>query len=113
LKDSVIAADPLNRVMTTAYVNLSPRGYNPESATMSIHERIRPMFGVAMTPDFGVVFGVNVLIVRGIGVNGGLGILFAKGAPQEAIGRPPEDSTDPFKLSIVRAPYVGISYNYK
>lgn len=113
LKDGILRADPLDRVMTTAYVNVSPRGYNPESATMSIHERIRPMFGVAMTPDFGVVAGANVLLVRGIGINAGLAILFAKGAEKDQIGKAPEDSTDPFKLSFARAPYIGISYNYR
>ena len=113
LKDGILRADPLDRVMTTAYVNVSPRGYNPESATMSIHERIRPMFGVALTPDFGVVAGANVLIVRGIGINAGLAILFAKGAEKDQIGKAPEDSTDPFKLSFARAPYIGISYNYR
>ncbi len=113
LKDGILRADPLDRVLTTAYVNVSPRGYNPEAATMSIHERIRPMFGAALTPDFGLVFGANVLIVRGIGVSGGVAVLFAKGARQGEIGSAPEDSTDPFRLSIATAPFLGISYNYK
>lgn len=108
-----LVADPLSRVMTMAFVNWSPRGYDPDAARMSIHERVRVLVGAALTPDFGIVGGGSVLIARGIGVSAGVGILFAKGAHDDEIGAPPASATDPYRLSVVTAPFVGISYTFR
>lgn len=108
-----LISDPLPRVMTLAFVNWSPAGYDEASADISLSERVRPFFGAALTPDFGVVGGVNVLLARGIGVAGGMGWLFGKGADAEEIGNPPAPREDPFKLAVARSVFVGITYNYK
>lgn len=113
ITDGVITADPLTRVMTMAFVNVSPGGYNADSAKMSAHERVRLMFGASLTPDFGVVAGVNILMSRGIGISIGWAALFGTGAAADAIGAPPADAKDPFKLTVANTPFVGITYNYK
>jgi hypothetical protein len=111
-KDGVIVASPLPRVMTMAFVNWSPAGYDPEQA-LSMSERWRVFAGAALTPDFGAVLGLNVLLVRGIGVTAGGGFLFGKGAGASEIGGPPARPDDPFRLSIARTAFAGISYNFR
>ena len=113
LDGGILVGDPLNRVMTTLFVNVSPRGYDADADRMSVHERVRLVAGAALTPDFGVVGGVNVLLARGIGVSAGVAVLFARGAEAGQVGQPPADSKDPFRLSVATAPFVGITYNYK
>jgi hypothetical protein len=113
-KTGNLTSDPMGRVITTAFVNWSPKGYDAESSRLKPEQRFRAFFGAAVTPDFGVVAGGNVLIVRGVGVVAGWGYLFAKGADEGELGNPPTDSTDPFKLA--RSPntwFVGLSYNFK
>ncbi len=56
---------------------------------------------------------MNVLLQRGIGIVGGVGLLFGKGADAAEIGMPPAATEDPFKLAVGRTVFVGISYNYK
>jgi hypothetical protein len=80
---------------------------------MSAAERFRPFFGAALTPDFGPAAGLNVLLVRGIGVTAGVALLFGTGADADEIGKAPSQPEDPYKLSIARAAFVGISYTYK
>ena len=108
-----LVSDPLPRVMTMAFVNWSPAGYDDASPTISTRERVRGFFGAALTPDFGIVGGINILLQRGIGIVGGGGVLFGKGAEKDEIGKPPAASEDPFKLAVGRTVFVGISYNYK
>jgi hypothetical protein len=112
-KSGVIVADPLNRVMTTAFVNWSPTGYDEKAPSMTAAERFRLFFGAALTPDFGPVAGVNVLLVRGLGVTIGGALLFGKGADASEIGTRPSRPDDPYELAITRAAFVGLSYNYK
>jgi hypothetical protein len=109
----VLVADPLDRVLTMAFVNASLAGYDSEDPHISVAERFRPFFGAALTPDFGPAFGVNVLLVRGIGIAAGGAVLFGKGAERSDIGKEPPAPDDPYKLSVARAVFVGISYNYK
>jgi len=113
LDNGTITADPLPRVMTMAFVNASPAGYDPATPSMSRAERTRLFFGASLTPDFGVVGGLNVLLVRGIGIAAGGGVLFGTGADADAIGKAPADATDPFQLAIGKVAFVGITYNYK
>ena len=108
-----LVSDPLPRVVTMAFVNWSPGGYDEASLAVSRNERVRAFVGAALTPDFGIVGGVNVLLQRGIGILGGVGLLFGKGAEADEIGKPPAATEDPFKLAIGRTAFVGISYNYK
>jgi hypothetical protein len=111
--NGLLVSDPLPRVMTMAFVNWSPRGYDEASSSLRASERFRAFFGAALTPDFGVVGGINVLLQRGIGIVGGVGVLFGKGAEAEEVGEPPPASEDPFKLAVGRTVFVGISYNYR
>ena len=113
LDDGVLVADPLNRVMTMAVVNVSPGGYDAEADRMSVHERVRLFAGAVLTPDFGIAGGLNVLLARGIGVSVGVAVLFARGAEPSQVGQPAADSADPFRLAVATAPFVGITYNYK
>ena len=108
-----LVGDPLSRVLTMLFVNVSPRGYDADADRMSAHERVRLFAGAALTPDFGVAGGVNVLMARGIGLSAGVAVLFARGAEAGEVGQPPADSKDPFRLSVATAPFVGITYNYK
>ena len=110
-KNGVLVADPLNRVMTTVFVNWSPAGYDAQDPRISPAERFRMFFGAAITPDFGPAFGLNVLLVRGIGVTAGGAFLFGKGADLAEIGKAPAKPDDPYKLSIARTVFVGISYS--
>jgi hypothetical protein len=112
-KSGLIVADPLNRVMTTAFVNWSPGGYDEKAPSIAAAERFRPFFGAALTPDFGPVAGLNVLLARGIGVTIGGALLFGKGADASEIGGRPSRPDDPYKLAITRTAFVGLSYNYK
>lgn len=112
-KSGVLVADPLNRVMTMALVNWSPGGYDEKDPSIAPSERFRAFFGVALTPDFGPAFGVNVLLVRGIGLTAGGALLFGKGADSAEIGLKPSRPDDPYDLAVARAAFVGISYNYK
>jgi hypothetical protein len=108
-----LVADPLPRVMTMAFVNWSPGGYDDSSSRPSVRERVRGFFGASLTPDFGVVGGINVSLKRGIGVVVGAGALFGNGADSAEIGEPPIASHDPFELATTKTVFVGISYNYK
>jgi hypothetical protein len=110
-KSGVLVADPLNRVMTMAFVNWSPAGYDAQDPRISPAERFRVFFGAALTPDFGPALGLNVLLVRGIGVTAGGAFLFGKGAELAEIGKEPAKPDDPYRLSIARAVFVGISYS--
>ena len=112
-KTGLLVSDPLPRVMTMAYVNWSPTGYDEVATKMALAERVRPFFGAALTPDFGIIGGVNVLLTRSIGVVGGVGWLFGKGADAEEIGKAPAAKEDPFRLAVSRSLFAGISYNYK
>ncbi len=112
-EDGVLVADPLDRVMTMAFVNWSPAGYDAEDPRISPAERFRLFFGAALTPDFGPALGLNVLLARGIGVTVGGAFLFGKGADNAEIGNTPAKPDDPYKLSIARTVFVGISYSYK
>ncbi len=112
-RNGVLVADPLDRVMTTAFVNWSLAGYDPEDPRVPAAERFRPFFGAALTPDFGPAVGLNVLLVRGVGITAGGALLFGTGADRDEIGKAPSTPDDPYKLSIARAVFVGLSYNYK
>jgi len=112
-RNGVLVADPLDRVMTTAFVNWSPAGYDEEDPRIPAAERFRPFFGAALTPDFGPAIGLNVLLVHGIGVTAGGALLFGTGADSDEVGRAPSKPDDPYKLSIARAVLVGISFSYK
>jgi hypothetical protein len=112
-KNGVLVADPLDRVMTTAFVNWSPAGYDPEDPRLPVAERFRPFFGAALTPDFGPAIGLNVLLVRGIGITAGGALLFGTGADTDEVGTAPSRPDDPYKLSIARAVFVGLSFSYK
>jgi Predicted NADH:ubiquinone oxidoreductase, subunit RnfD len=111
--DHKLAADPLGRVVTTSFVNWSPSGYDAEQARIAGAERLRPFFGVTMTPDFGLAAGVNVLLTRGIGVSAGGVVMFAQGAPADRIGSEPADPDKPYRISYARGILVGITYNFK
>ncbi len=108
-----LKADPLPRVMTLAYVNWSPRGYDEEAEPMQRTERWRWFFGAALTPDFGPVGGGTVTVVRGLGVTVGGGLLFGKGADPGAVDHPPTSETDQFKLAAVPVFFAGVSYVFK
>lgn len=112
-KNGVLVADPLARVMTMAFVNWSPLGYDAQDPHLSAAERFRGFFGAALTPDFGPAAGLNVLLVRGIGVTVGGAFLFGKGADAQEIGSAPVKPVDPYRLSIARTVFAGISYSYK
>jgi hypothetical protein len=108
-----LIASPLPRVMTMAFVNWSPGGYDPDDDELSGAERWRVFVGTALTPDVGPVIGLNVLLVRGIGLTLGGAVLFGKGADAQELGGPPARPDDPYRLSIARAVFAGVSYNYK
>ena len=113
LKNDVLIADPLPRVVTSAFVNWSPAGYDAAFDTVSAAERTRPFAGVTITPDFGMIAGVNVLLTRGIGVTAGAVLLFAKGAAAEDIGKAPTHADQPYALSFAGGVVIGVSYNFK
>jgi hypothetical protein len=94
-------------------VNVSLAGYDGENPRISVAERFRPFFGAALTPDFGPAAGINVLLVRGIGIAAGGAFLFSKGAERADLGKEPPAPDKPYKLSVARAVFVGISYSYK
>ncbi len=112
-KSGVLVADPLGRVMTLAFVNWSPAGYDEKSPHVSAAERFRPFVGAALTPDFGPAAGLNILIVRGLGLSVGGALLFGKGADASAIGQKPPVPDDPYDLAVARAAFVGLTYNTK
>lgn len=112
-KSGNIVADPLTRVMTLAFVNWSPAGYDETAPALQGSERFRLFFGAALTPDFGVVGGVNVMLIRGLGLCLGGGALFGKGADETAIGKPPAVPTDPYQLATAYVWFAGITFNYK
>lgn len=114
VKNGTIAADPLPRVMTFSFVNWSPKGYKAELDRVGGAERVRPFFGATLTPDFGAAAGVNVLLVRGIGVAGGASVMFAKGASKDEIGKAPANPDKPFTISYERVTlFLGVSYTFK
>jgi hypothetical protein len=108
-----IVADPLGRVVTMAFVNWSPAGYDPESASISPAERYRFFAGAVLTPDFGATAGVNVLVVRGVGITIGGALLFGKGSHPHEVGQPPDSPDDPFRIALGRGLVIGVSYTYK
>jgi hypothetical protein len=109
----VIVADPLDRVMTMAFVNWSPGGYDEKSPSIRGAERVRLFLGAALTPDFGPAAGINVLLVRGIGITAGGAYLFGTGADASEIGEKPARPDDPYRIAAARALFVGIAYNFK
>jgi hypothetical protein len=111
-ESGTLVADPLNRVITMAFVNWSPKGYDSTASGIPHAERWRPFFGAVLTPDFGATAGFNVLLMRGLGVNVGVAVMFGKGALENEIGAPPPVSTDPFRLAVTRAIFAGVTYNY-
>ena len=111
--DKTLAADPLPRALTMAFLNYSPRGYDDGAPDIQPAERCRVFFGASLTPDFGLVSGVNVLLVRGLGVSVGVGALFGKGADEGELGAKPPDTADQFKLSTAGVVFLGITYNFK
>jgi hypothetical protein len=112
-RSGVIVADPLPRVMTLAFVNWSPAGYDEKSPSIRGAERVRVFFGAALTPDFGPAAGVNVLLVRGIGITAGGAYLFGKGADASEIGGKPTNPDDPYRIAATRTAFVGIAYNFR
>lgn len=112
-KSGIIVADPLDRVMTLAFVNWSPGGYDEKSPSIQGAERVRPFFGAALTPDFGPAAGINVLLARGIGVTAGGAYLFGTGADASEIGSKPARPDDPYRIAAARVVFVGIAYNFK
>jgi hypothetical protein len=112
-RNGVIVADPLDRVLGLAFVNWSPAGYDAEDPHLSFAERVRPFAGAALTPDFGPAFGVNVLLVRGLGIAAGGAVLFGKGADASRIGQKPSPPEDPYDLAVATTAFVGLTYTYK
>ena len=108
-----MVADPLPRALTMAHVNWSPRGYDEDAPDVRLAERYRLFFGAALTPDFGIVAGVNVLLVRGVGIAGGVAFLFARGAHETDIGKAPADPASPFRLTVPAALFIGLTWNAK
>lgn len=113
VKNDVLTADPLSRLVTSAFVNWSAAGYDAALDTVGAAERTRPFFGVTLTPDFGVTAGINVLLTRGIGVAAGGVLMFAKGAEPGEVGKAPANPDKPYALSYARGFVIGISYNFK
>lgn len=113
-KEEKLAADPMPRVLTLAFVNWNPWGYDSESDRITWQERTRLFFGATLTPDFGVTAGGNILLVRGVGIIAGSALTFAKGANKDQIGKAPAEPEKPYTISYGQVKlFVGISYNFK
>jgi hypothetical protein len=96
-----------------AFVNWSPGGYDEKNPSIEGAERVRLLIGAALTPDFGPAAGINVLLVRGIGLTAGAAYLFGTGADASDIGSKPAHPEDPYRIAAARAAFVGIAYNFK
>ena len=113
VKSGTVVADPLPRVVTVSFVNWSPAGYDAERDGVSGAERARPFFGATLTPDFGLTAGVNLLLVRGIGVTVGGVLMFSKGADSAEIGKAAANPDKPYSLSSARGILLGVSYSFR
>ncbi|MCU1386299.1 MAG: hypothetical protein JWL71_4996 [Acidobacteria bacterium] len=113
VKNDVLVGDPLSRLVTMAFVNWSVAGYDAALDAVSAAERIRPFFGVTITPDFGLTAGVNLLLTRGIGITAGAVLMFANGAGADQIGTVTPNPDAPYALSYARGLVIGVSYTIK
>jgi len=115
--DGKYVPDPLTRSLTLAFVNWSPTGYDEKAATMSNAERFQVFVGGALTPDFGIVGGLNIQIVKGLGVAVGGGVLFGNGVDAAYLNaetpQGPADPNDPFSVTREKVLFVGLTYNFK
>ncbi len=109
-----VVADPLRRQLSMVLLHWSPGGYDDDAPRIQGGERVRPFVAGFVTPDFGLGAGASVLLVRGLGVIGGVGLLFTRAlGPKDALGMPPGDPTRPFAVGVARTGFVGICLNFK
>jgi hypothetical protein len=115
LDDSgVLVRDPLPRQMTMLMLHWSPAGYDPDSPKIQPSERWRLFAAGVLTPDFGLAVGGSMLVVRGLGVNAGAGLLFAKGLNSgDQVGSPPSNGTDAFRVARAWVAFTGINVGFK
>jgi hypothetical protein len=112
--DGAIVEDPLPRALTAVVLNYNVTGYNAESSRVRLRERVNLFGGATITPEFGLTGGVNVVLVRGLGVNVGYALLFhATKREADVFGEAPSDPLDPLRLANVGVWYAGLSYNFK
>lgn len=114
LDGNVIAAAPMDRLMTMVILNYHPERYNAEWPDVTFAERFRWFSGVVLTPDIGLAAGAGLGVVRGLSVNAGVAWLFAdtvKG--EDAIGGAPSDPKQPFKLRGGAGIFLGLSYVFQ
>jgi hypothetical protein len=88
--------------------------YDETRFSPSFAERSRAFFGVALTPDLGVVGGVGVGIVRGLSVEVGYSVLLAHTlARGEQLSSPEVILHDPTPRKAVGAFFAGIGYSFQ
>ncbi len=115
LDDSgTLILDPMSRQMTMLMLHWSPRGYDAEAPKIQPTERWRLFAAGVLTPDLGLAAGASVLVVRGVGLNAGVGVVFAK-TPNagDTIGSPPSNATDAFAATRGWIAFAGINVGFK
>jgi len=108
-----LVRDPLGRQMTMVMVNWSPDGYDKEAPVTQWEERVRAFGAGILTPDPGVAIGASFFVVRGLGLNMGLGLLFNRTRPAGSEFDKPANGKDPFGLGTTTVMFVGMSVDFK
>ena len=107
-----IATNPMPRNPTFVIFNIHPWRYDGTLQHVSWQERVRAFAGTAITPDFGVTFGVGFGIVRGLAVNFGPVWFFSDTLRStETLNEAPK-SKDPFETKSGLGGFVGVSYSF-
>lgn len=118
-EDGYYAADPPKSPLAAAIINIHPIKYDPESAKMSLAERIRLFVGVVLSPDAGFCAGAGFALLRGLSVNAGMASMGIRVAnhPRSLVvnGRAktePGDPEEPFRINWKSVAFAGFGFSF-
>jgi hypothetical protein len=113
LKSDKVAVDPMNDVVTAITVNIHPKRYDPNALAMTPAERYRCFLGATYTPEFGLMGGVGIGLIRGLSVNVGYGVMRINEIRSgDEFGEAPSRPEDPFDNAAAGFGFLGLGYKF-
>lgn len=113
VSNGVLSPDPITGITNMALLNWHPWGFDENAFAPDWRETLRIFFGAVFNPEFGVSAGLGLGVIRGLSINGGLGVLVVDERKDgEEFGMAPMDKENPFKKAYPTFWFVGFGYEF-
>lgn len=113
LSSGKLEADPLSGALNGFVVNIHPVRFDGTTEWMTGAERFRFFVGITFDPEFGLLAGVSMQLVRNLSLNVGYGFLEIDELVEgDEFGAEPADKQNPFDDGDATVIFVGFGYSF-